>query len=196
LLHTGLGYSHKFRDKDSSSARLRYRARPETHITDMRLANTGRFFAEGADMINPEAALVWGSLSFQGEYFWVKTDAPTVMDPEFSGYYLFGSFFPTGESRPYDQKGGTFGRVKPKNNFHFGEPGWGAFELALRYSDLDLTDQLIAGGEQKNVTVGLNWYLNPSVRFMFNYVKADLEDRASVPKGDANIIQARFQVDF
>ena len=194
LLHLGLGYSHKFRNKDKTT--LRFRAQPETHITDVRLVNTGSFASDGADLINPEAALVWGPLSLQGEYFLMKTDAPALVDPDFSGVYVYGSFFATGENRKYDQTGGTFGRVKPKDNFHFGQPGWGAFELALRYSKLDLTDQMIAGGEEQDLTAGLNWYINPSVRFMFNYVKADLKERSDVPDDDISIFQTRFQVDF
>jgi hypothetical protein len=31
---------------------------------------------------------------------------------------------------------------------------------------------------------------------MFNYIYADLEDRAGVDDDDINIFQARFQVDF
>jgi phosphate-selective porin OprO/OprP len=196
LLHLGLGYSHKFRNEDRSDARLRFRARPEAHITDVRLANTGRFFADGADLLNPELAFVYGPFSLQGEYFWVKNDASAVDDPTFNGWYAYGSWFITGESRKYSQKGGTFGRVKPKNNFHFGKPGWGAFEVGLRYSWLDLTDEDVKGGEEQNVTAGLNWYINPSVRIMLNYVWADLEDRANVPDESTNIYQARFQVDF
>jgi phosphate-selective porin OprO/OprP len=196
LMHLGLGFSRKFRDQNVSGARLRFRARPETHITDMRLANTGRFFADDANLLNPEAALVWGPVSFQGEYFWLQTDAPDENDPKFEGWYLYGSWFITGESRKYDQKGGTFGRVKPKNNFHIKEPGSGAFEVAARYSDLDLTDSEIQGGEQQNITLGLNWYLNGSTRFMFNYVKADLKKRENVPNDKIDIFQVRFQIDF
>jgi phosphate-selective porin OprO/OprP len=194
LLHLGLGYSHKFRDKNLTT--LRFRARPETHITDVRLANTGRFSADSGDIVNPELALVYGPFSAQGEYFWNKNDSPDEQDPKFDGWYIYGSWFITGESRKYSQKGGTFGRVKPKNNFHIGQPGWGAFEVALRYSDLDLTDEAILGGEQSDITAGLNWYINPSIRFMFNYIKADLKNRENVPNDKINIFQARFQVDF
>jgi phosphate-selective porin OprO/OprP len=196
MLHLGLGYSHKFRDEDESDARLRFRARPESHITDVRLANTGRFFADHADLLNPELALNYGPLSLQAEYFWVKNDASALDDPTFNGWYVYGSWIITGESRHYSQKKGFFDGVEPKSNFHIGKPGWGAFQLGLRYSRLDLTDELIEGGEEDNITVGLNWYLNPAVRFMFNYVYADLEDRANVPDDSINIFQLRFQVVF
>jgi phosphate-selective porin OprO/OprP len=196
LLHLGLGYRYQFRDDTEEDARARLRARPETHITDVRLANTGRFFIDSSNLLNPEAAVVFGPFSFQGEYFWNDTDASDADDPTFTGWYVYGSWFITGESRPYSKKSGAFSRVKPKNNFHIGQPGWGAFELGLRYSTIDLTDELIEGGEEDNITAGLNWYINPSVRLMFNYVYADLEKRADVPDDDTNIFQTRVQVDF
>jgi phosphate-selective porin OprO/OprP len=196
FLHLGLGYSHLFRDDEEEGARLRFRTRPESHITDMRLSNTGRFLADKADKLTPELAFVYGPFSLQGEYFWTDTDAGDVDDPTFTGWYAFGSWFITGESRAYSQSSATFGRVKPKNNFSIGEPGWGAFELAARYSTVDLTDKDVEGGEQQNFTAGLNWHLNPNTRLMFNYVYADLEDRADVKDDDINIFQARFQVDF
>jgi phosphate-selective porin OprO/OprP len=196
LLHLGLGYSHLFRDDDEDRARLRFRTRPETHITDMRLSNTGRFFADSADKLNPELAVVYGPFSLQGEYFWTDTDASDVDDPNFTGWYVFGSWFITGESRAYSQSSATFGRVKPKNNFSIGGPGWGAFELAARYSTIDLKDADVKGGEQYDITGGLNWHLNPNTRIMLNYVYADLKDRENVDDDDISVFQARFQVDF
>jgi len=196
LLHLGLGYSHLFRDDQEEDARLRFRARPEAHITDVRLANTGEFFADSADKLNPELALVYGPFSLQGEYFWTDTDAGIVNDPGFTGWYVFGSWFVTGESRAYSQSSATFGRVKPKNNFSVAGPGWGALELAARYSAVDLNDEEVKGGEGYNITSALNWYLNPNTRIMLNYVYADLEDRVDVKDDDIDVFQARFQVDF
>jgi phosphate-selective porin OprO/OprP len=194
LLHLGLGYTHLFRDDNDNT--LRFRTRPETHITDTRLVNTGSFFADNANKLNPEAAFVFGPFSVQGEYFWVNTDASDVDDPTFTGWYVFGSWFITGESRAYKQSSATFDRVKPKNNFSLKEPGWGAWELAARYSTIDLNDEDIQGGEEYNITGGLNWYLNPNTRIMFNYVYADLKNRAGVEDDHINIFEARFQVDF
>ena len=63
--------------------------------------------------------------------------------------------------------------------------------MAARYSYIDLDRARINGDRLDDFTLGLNWYLNPNMRVMFNYVFADSEDR-----GDANIFQMRFQVDF
>jgi phosphate-selective porin len=51
----------------------------------------------------------------------------------------------------------------------------------------------INGGELDDVTVGLNWYLNPNTRVMLNYVYADASD---LYDGETHIFQTRFQIDF
>jgi phosphate-selective porin OprO/OprP len=51
-----------------------------------------------------------------------------------------------------------------------GKGGFGAWEVVARYSTTDLSDAAIAGGEERNVTLGLNWYPAPSLRFMLDYV--------------------------
>jgi len=52
-------------------------------------------------------------------------------------------------------------------------------------------DNVVTGGTLDDFTVGLNWHLNPNVRMMLNYVRANLDD-----VGDSNIFQSRFQIDF
>ncbi|MDZ7597282.1 MAG: porin [Desulfobacterales bacterium] len=117
-------------------------------------------------------------------------------DPEFDGFYLYGSYFLTGENRTYSASNGAFDRVKPKANFQLTEDGWGAWEIGLRFSTIDLSDGGINGGEADNYTAGLNWYLNPNVRWMANYVYSDIENREDVNDDSINIIQTRFQIDF
>jgi phosphate-selective porin OprO/OprP len=46
-------------------------------------------------------------------------------------------------------------------------------EVAVRYSTLDLDDATVSGGDAKDVTVGLNWYLRENLRLMFNYVRVN-----------------------
>ena len=53
---------------------------------------------------------------------------------------------------------------------------WGALELSLRLSAVNLKDKNIAGGRELNITVGLNWYLKRKLRLMVNYIHADLKD--------------------
>ena len=67
--------------------------------------------------------------------------------------YAFVSYFLTGENRPYNRKMGVFDRVKPYEDFfrvrtcdgNVGT-GHGAWELAYRFSYIDMLDGLNARG--------------------------------------------------
>jgi len=129
----------------------------------------------------------------------VSTSSDSVEDADFSGWYAYGSWFLTGESRKY--KKGAFSRVTP--NTTVGKGGIGAWELAVRYSSIDLDDADTQGGEQDNVTVALNWYATKYVRFMANYVHVDADPvrEGLVVPGEydddsPNIYQVRAQIDF
>ncbi len=62
--------------------------------------------------------------------------------------------------------------------------------LGAAYSHRKPNDE-IEGGELDDITVGLNWYLNPNTPFMFNYVHADLDE-----VGASDTFQTRAEVDF
>ena len=184
LLHLGLSYTNR----DATDDAVRFRQRPEAHLAPY-FVDTGSIVADSENRFGIEVALVHGPFSLQAEYMGANVETPDGSDPSFSGYYASASYFLTGEHRAYKNSSGTFDRVKPKTNF--GKGGTGAWEVALRYSGLDLNDDPIQGGELEDITFGLNWYLNPNVRTMFNYVLADLDT-----VGDAEIVQLRFQIDF
>ncbi len=187
LLHLGLAYSHRNPD----DREIRFRERPESHLAP-RFVNTGHFEAKRIDLIGLEAAWVYGSFSLQGEYVQAIVDSINRGDCCFQGFYIYGSYFLTGEHRPYNRKKGVFGRIKPRHNYT-NKPGGGkgAWEIAARYSYLDLDDKSVNGGRLQDFSIGVNWYLNPNTRVMWNYVFADSADGA-----DADIFQMRFQIDF
>ena len=202
FFHLGAAYTH--RNPDDT---IRLRQRPESgnaaHFLD-----TGDFEAEDIDSFALEAALAYGPFSLQGEYMTSDVETRLLGSRDFDGFYVQGSYLITGERRPYDHGDGTFGRPDPARNFafHDGARGWGAWEVALRYSSLDLDGggrllaqafgggRPIRGGSGENITVGLNWYLNPNARVMLNYVIADIDSR--MYDGDLNILQTRFQLAF
>ena len=186
LLHVGAAYSH--RDQELEIAR--FRTRPEAHLAS-RLVNTGFFPADSNDRVGLEAALVYDRFSLQTEYVNTAVDSPQSGDPSFNSFYVQGSFFLTRDARSYQSSAAAFDRVSPSSSLFNGEGGAGAWELALRYSQLDLDDGFILGGKQKNFNLGLNWYLNPNSRFMFGFVHADPENSSSL-----RVLQTRFQIDF
>jgi phosphate-selective porin OprO/OprP len=134
------------------------------------------FASDKRSDIGFEVATTFGPLSIQGEYK-MNNSTVDVVNKTFktNSFYVFASYFITGEHRPY--KKGTFGRVKPKNDVDNG--GMGALEVAVRYSAVDNTDFKSYVGDSNydkvnNITFGLNWYLNAHARVMYNYVATDL----------------------
>jgi phosphate-selective porin OprO/OprP len=127
------------------------------------------------------------------------TSAAQVLHPSdgsFNGWYVQGSWVLTGESRPYNQATAAFGAPKPAKNFSLKDGTWGAFEVVARYSALDLNSHqndatnaitawtgasktysyynTVRGGDQKIVTLGLNWYFNPAIRVALDYQYIDV----------------------
>jgi phosphate-selective porin OprO/OprP len=198
VVHLGAAASYRGSDGDNE---IRFRERPESHVTSVRLVDTSTISSyDNQTLYGAEGAVVFGPVSFQGEYIQSSVDVSGgAADPDFSGWYVFGSYFLTGEHRPYKASSGTFGRVKPKSIV--GQGGRGAWELAARYSSLDLADSGIDGGEEDNITVGVNWYATPNIRFMANYVRASTDPTsparfAGNGDEDVNIYQLRSQIDF
>lgn len=186
LVHLGASFSYAKLEDDEAQ----YRQRPEVNQSE-RFVDTGVFDADQASTFGVEAAGVLGPFSVQGEYMRNFIDSDATNDPSLWGYYAFASFFLTGEHRTYKLGEGRFDRVQVKRNLLARGGGAGAWEIALRYSYLNLNDELADGGILSDVTAGLNWYLNPNTRVMFNYVNANLDD-----VDDANAFTLRTQIDF
>jgi phosphate-selective porin OprO/OprP len=189
------GGSYNWQEPGNNSWRVR--SRPETHQTSTRLVDTGTL--EDVDDINTyglEAAWVLGPWSVQGEWLQqsINRQESDLPEPDLSGWYLYGSWFITGETRSY--KNGLFGRTKASN----------AWEIAVRYSKLDLQDDGIQGGEEENWTFGVNYYVTPYLRFQLNYVAASADPVTNnIPnpdgsgtnfKDEPNAIAFRVHMDF
>jgi len=187
LLHLGLDLNYLH----SGNASIRYRSRPESHAAPF-LADTGDIHAQNMESFGVEAAWVDGPWSAQGELLGNFVTGET--DHSFYGYYLYGSYFWTGESRFYDTSRGVFGRLQPKRSFSFAEEGMGALETAVRFSYLNMDSKPINGGVLQSVTVGVNWYLHSNSKIRFNYVFAHAS--GGPQPGDLNIFQTRFEFDF
>lgn len=186
LLHLGFGYSLRFPAENL----VRTAQRPESHLTP-NFVDTGIFPADRVTLINSEAAWVQRRWSLQGEYKKEFFRSDVANDPRFSGAYVQFSVFLTGESRTYNPRTGIFELIEPLHSFGASSWGAGAWEVALRYSTIDLNDKDILGGELEDVTLGLNWYLNSSARVTLNYVHSQLKWGDS-----ANILMTRLQIAF
>jgi phosphate-selective porin OprO and OprP len=208
-LHAGGAYSIR----DDRDGDVRFRARPEWRDTttvaslNNRFVDTSDIVADDYDLYQAEMAWVWGPFSAQAEYLQASVDAQNDR-PTFHGGYGYISYFLTGESRPYDKRLGRFARLTPQENFFlarsdsknpysFAGMGLGAWELAARYSWVDLTDANVAGGVIENVTMGVNWYWNYNFRMQWNYVHSlrNADNPASI-SGDTDAVVMRFSFDI
>ena len=189
LLHLGLSANVLY----STSSSVRYRSRPESHLAPY-VIDTGNIAADGAVVAGAEAAWVNGPFSVQGEYLhsWVHEDNGQV--PSFGGFYASVSWFLTGESRPYDRQQACFARVIPRHRFDWGKTGWGAWEIAGRYSYVDLDGADVHGGRLSMLMTGVNWYLYSHLKCRFEYGFGHVSGRQ--PEGNLNIFQTRLEVDF
>ncbi|NUQ34806.1 MAG: hypothetical protein HUU29_07690 [Planctomycetaceae bacterium] len=173
-----------------------FAARPSVRMGPS-LLSTGALNGGGGNNVDDvmkwevDAAFTYKSLCVQGEYHSVQVNSEALDDPSLTAFYVYASYFLTGEQRPY--KGGVFGYTKPLTNVYGGEGegGIGGWEVAVRYSQGDFEDGGVAGGEANDITIGLNWYWNGNFRILWNYVMADLDD-----VGKAQYFTMRFSLFF
>ena len=194
VLHLGLAAS---RERPQSSVdgngvetppSARLRATPEAGLTPVRLVDSGALKdVDHIDRGGLEALWIDGPWSLQGEYLHARTSFEAGRQPAYSadGWYVFGSWVLTGESRPY--RGGTVGNIVPSRP-------WGAVEVALRYSELDLDGASVAGGREHDWTLGANWYLGRHLRLQANYIRA-FSDRRGLAV-DPHIFELRAALAF
>jgi len=191
---------------------VRFRERPELNVDSqsIRLIDSGSITADSAWEYGLEAAGNVKNLYAQGGYFGYGAErhASTLADPDFNGWYVQASWVLTGESKKYKPEIGAYGIPKPAENFTFDKGGLGAWELAARYSDLNLnynegTAGLatptggIRGGDQRIWSAGLNWYPNQVLRFMLDYQHVDVSRLSSTGGNlDARLDDVSLRLQF
>ncbi|MDD5577879.1 MAG: porin [Methylobacter sp.] len=160
---TGLAFASQVSDVDRSNW-------ANTGILTDTLGTPNRRVLKDYYRVGAELAGIHGPLSFQSEYIRTQLNGTTYDSSDhLDGYYVYGTYFLTGESRTYDAKKGAFGRQKPNRNFDLKNGGWGAWEVASRFDALDMNTAHVNGGRLQSGTLALNWYLNPHVRVMLDY---------------------------
>lgn len=175
-----LGVAGSVRDFGEEIYRIMEQAEVHTAAKIVRSIETQ---AKEVRLLGKELAWAIGPFSIQAEHMTAFIEAAAGDDAVYKGYYIQGSYFLTGEYRPY--KHGRFRQIKPINYF-------GAFELTSGYSILDAVDNK-RGVRVENLTLGLNYYLGKRIRLMVNYIKTNLIDGLSGEKGKAEAISSRLQ---
>ena len=167
MAHLGLGLAADYR----SDGGYNIDGEPEIHPgKDILETETGDW--EAAMTWVAEAATIHGPWALQAEYASTRlSKGHTTADADASAWYVYGSYYLTGESRNYKWKNGSYSQTKVKKPLHKG--GAGAFELALRYAsgDFENAGKPSPGASRADIlTAGLNWYPSNNIRFSANYV--------------------------
>jgi phosphate-selective porin OprO/OprP len=171
---------------------VRIRERPELRVDGTRLIDTGAIDASGLNVYGLEFGAQRRALSLQAEYFWFDLSRrnSTLPDPTFNGWYVQGAWTLTGQARRYSASNGGFDTPRVTRPFDLKSGSWGVWELAARWSEMDLNYRAgaegsaaavgsIRGGEQQILTLGINWYPNNNVRFLADYQHVEI-DRLSL----------------
>lgn len=179
LLHLGIAGSIRQPDNNQLRYRSRLALRNGPGSLNPLGADTGTFSSTQQELLGGEVAWNRGPLSIQAEYMgaWNRDSvgnfgalAGVPLGTTFVyGWYTEALYFLTGEHRPYDHKHGAFTRIVPDENFDL-HGGPGAWQVGARYSQLNLEGDGLEGGIVEDVTLGLNWFLNPNMKFQWNYV--------------------------
>jgi len=190
LLHIGVGFSNRTNADETYASSTR----AENHLGN-KLIKVDLDDVSNTNILGTEMAFNIGSFSIQAEYLntMINRSLDSLNNHTLTGYYTQLSYFITGEKREYKNSLAGFDRVKPNKNF--GDGGVGAIELAARYSSLDFSDA--NGGKLSDITLGVNWHLNPCTRIMLNYVLGSAKDNQDVSDYEKeNTFQCRIQIDF
>ena len=182
LLHIGVGIRH-------SNAKQPIRARTEPEFNNAPLyVDTGSLAAE--DLLTYSLESYWrkGPYLVGFEYLGAYVDSVDSEDLFFKGYHLSGSWAVTGEMRSYRKRSGIFDPLPVANPVNQG--GWGAFETAVRYSRLDLTDEMVDGGDLGVLSLGINWWPTRWAQVSVDY--RDLSLDRSGGQGDSSGFNVRL----
>jgi phosphate-selective porin OprO/OprP len=173
---------------------------------------TNGTYADGTrERWTPQAYYYVGSFGALAEYVVSSQDVSRQLTStskrsgrvDNSAYQISLSYFLTGEASTYNS-------FTPKSTFHLGAPGWGAWELVARYSELKIDDAAFTGGTSsfadpaasarraRAAGVGINWWLNANVKWVLDYEVTQFDGGAvnGTNRSDERALTTRFALTF
>lgn len=181
------------------------------------VVDSGRIVSDSFHFAHVELAGNYGPAHFQTEFLGTSLNQLNGPPIFYYGAYMQGGFFLTGEAAGYNKQTGVMDyNVKPYSDF-FGTGkrgsmcGWGAWELAFRWSYLNVAatniepGNLLPGipgpppvpnsGQVNESTVALNWWWNQYTRVQFNWIHS-MPDYNLAGYAPFDIFGSRFQIEF
>jgi phosphate-selective porin OprO/OprP len=158
--------------------------------------------------LDPQGSYYWGPFCAYWEYIFsdeefkvatAKINKKSYFDNK--AWDIVASYYLTGESNVF----GVLPTVE--HPFRIGGGGWGAFQLAARFGQINLDDNAFpyfaTKGSAQAATewsIALNWYLNHNVKCIFEYDQTTFRGGSSafgaVTAHDEMALQGRLQFGF
>lgn len=181
-----LGAAVELRDDDGADVRLQTRAAAfgPAQARTGRIADVGRL-----SNIGVEGALRTDRLLVQAQYMRTDLHRRARADLTLDGWFIQASRVIGGAQRGYNPRNGLFGSVDLAEH----RP---TFEIAARYSELDIESSTLNRGHARTATLGGTWYLSRNARAMLNATRARTEGVARTRDRTANILAMRLQASF
>ncbi len=117
-----------------------------------------------------------------------------------SAWQVSAAYVLTGEDATFR------GVTKPKSSFVPGAPGFGAWEITARVTELDIDDDAFpvfanpatAASRARTYGAGLNWYVSSNAKLMFDFLQTEFEGGAAAGTDRRNekALLGRFQVTY
>ncbi len=128
----------------------------------------------------------------------IRRDGATAEDGH-DAWQVAAAYVLTGEAATESSAG-----VRPRANFDVGAGHLGAFQVAARYHVLTIGEEAFALGaavaaasrKAEAWTVGLNWYLTPHFKYVFNFERTVFDDDREGARPPENAYVFRTQVSF
>lgn len=191
LLHLGGHFMNS-----SSESSPRFRTGPESRVSRIRPIDTGNIEGDKVNRYGAEFMVLFSDWRLSYEYMGAKVDRPDIT---LEGHVLETATSLTGEKRDYSRKSGTLKGLTPQGSWTHG--GWGALELGLRTSWVDLNDSVLVAdgvnaGKGLTVASNLSWIPVENLMFSAEVGRLDLENVGSVKEEKIRHYHLRAQVSF
>lgn len=195
-------YGMKYTSEDEP----RFRTDLQTRVSRERILDTGKvtdttkFWTGGL-----EVAFQWDRFRFVQQYTQVNlldrasSQNPVGVGETIRGFSSEWGYVLTQDRRGFDTQEGLFKSINPENPW--GSGGIGAFEIATRFSYIDMNDGQgtfkLEGGKGQVVSLALNWFPVSALLFSAEVAQGEVKERAGGLKDETlRYVQGRMRLKF
>ncbi|SMD08492.1 OprO/OprP family phosphate-selective porin [Novosphingobium sp. B1] len=169
LLHLGFGGERR---SFSATERVRFTADPGSVFAPNVISSGTLGSLDTLTAWNGEAAVSFGPVLLQGQAIALKLHRSLFDDRSFNGQTVSVGWIVTGQRHEYSGSSGVFGGPDRRK-------GEGAFEIAARYSRLDLVDGTFDRGIGRALSASAIWTISTNLRVLATYT----DNRVRFPNG-------------